>query len=187
MQQSLGTIIGAVFGAVFIFANAGDPLPFAVVMALRVLAVVGLIVAIASAVTARRRADAGADTDAPRPPMFGGKYWLIVVIEFAAIFGGAALLRALDAPVHTTIAWVAFVVGVHFIPLAKVWREASILIPAYGLTVLGAVGFAVAFTSAEAWTPIISGVGSGVLFLSGCVFSGIDMIRARSSSKPDPA
>ncbi|MFD0558999.1 hypothetical protein FB566_4955 [Stackebrandtia endophytica] len=181
MKQSLGTLIGASFGAVFVFANAGEPLPSGVTLALRILAAVSLLVVIVAAVMARGRSGAAAD-DAAVGSLFGGKYWLIVVIEVVAIIGGAQLLRVFDAPEQTTIAWVAFVVGVHFIPLARVWREPSILVPAYGLTVLGLVGFILAFTAAGAWTPIVSGVGSGVLFLGGVLYGSLRMIASRSTS-----
>ncbi|CAM3425655.1 hypothetical protein [Stackebrandtia soli] len=175
MQQSLGTLIGAVFGTVFIFVNAGDPLPVAVAMALQILAGIGLVVVIVGGIAAHRRTG-----DAPTrsaPPMFGGRYWIVVVLEAVAILGGAALLKELGAPVEATVAWVALVVGVHFIPLASVWKEASMLIPAYALTVLGAAGIIMAFTSAAPWTPIVAGVASGVVLLGGCLYSTIHSLR----------
>ena len=68
----------------------------------------------------------------PGPPaakMFNRGYWLVVVAEVVLLFGGIAVLRAWERPEETNVAWIAFVVGVHFIALAPAWRQRSIILP----------------------------------------------------------
>ncbi|WP_406314501.1 hypothetical protein OHA77_39585 [Streptosporangium sp. NBC_01639] len=103
--------------------------------------------------------------------MFGRGYWLVVVAEVVLLFGGIAVLRAWDLPEQTNVAWIAVVVGVHFIVLAPIWKQISILVPGVILTLLGVAGLVMAETSAVAWVPIVSGVLSGVTLLVACVTS----------------
>jgi hypothetical protein len=61
---------------------------------------------------------------------FRTAYWVIVGLEVVAIGGGLVFLnRAIERP-EATAGWIAFVVGVHFLALARLW-------PGRRLTVLG--------------------------------------------------
>ncbi|MEW9531940.1 hypothetical protein [Microbispora sp. NPDC049125] len=111
--------------------------------------------------------------------MFGRGHWLIVAAEAVLLFGGIALLRSWDAPEQANVAWIAVVVGVHFIVLAPIWKQTSILVPGVILTLLGVAGLVMANTSAVAWVPIVSGVLSGLTLLVGCVCAAwLGMSRA---------
>jgi hypothetical protein len=62
-----------------------------------------------------------------RQPMPSGSfergYWLVVVIEVAALAIGLAVVNGpLDAP-QAAVAWISFVVGLHFVALAVVFGE----------------------------------------------------------------
>ncbi|GAA2404472.1 hypothetical protein [Nonomuraea africana] len=186
MQSRLtGMLIGAVFGAVFVFVNAASPLNTVVATVLQVAASVALAFIVFLWFTAGKRLRTGAAAPVHRPAgaFYGRGYLLIVAAEAVLLFGGIAVLRALGRPEQTNVAWIALIVGLHFVALAPVWKERSILIPGVVLTVLGVVGLVMTFTSAIAWVPIVSGVLSGVTLLSGSLaFSR----RALASLTPAP-
>ncbi|MEV0704547.1 hypothetical protein AB0I53_42435 [Saccharopolyspora sp. NPDC050389] len=164
-QENLGALIGAAFGAVFVFVNTSDPLPGPVVLVLKVLAAVALAAIVVLAVLANkspRAADAR-----PAGGMFGKRYGLVVAAEAVLLVGGVAVLRMLGAPDQANVAWIAFVVGVHFLALAGVWRQSSIAVPGVLLTVFGIAGLAMAGFGALAWVPLVSGTLSGITLLAG--------------------
>ncbi|GAA4596468.1 hypothetical protein GCM10023194_68760 [Planotetraspora phitsanulokensis] len=173
MQRMTGMLIGAVFGMVFVLINAADPLNAVIGGVLRGLAVLSLIGVVVMWFLAVRRVKTGRTEPiaipGPAAPMFSRGYWLVVVAEAVLLFGGIAVLRAWGRPEQTNVAWIAFVVGVHFIVLAPVWKQWGIAVPGVILTVLGVIGLVLAATSAVAWVPFVSGVLSGVFLLLGCV------------------
>ncbi|MBN6054596.1 hypothetical protein JYK22_21825, partial [Nonomuraea sp. RK-328] len=164
-----GLLVGAVFGAVFVVVNAQSPLNTVAVNLLRVAACLG-----AAAVVAMWFVTARKERPAPeaRAGMFGRGYLIIVAAEVVLLFGGLRVLAALDRPEQGNVAWVAFVVGVHFVALAPVWKDRSIAVPGAILSVLGVAGLVMASTSAVAWVPLLSGVLSGVVLLAGSVTFG---------------
>ncbi|MBB6345557.1 hypothetical protein ACWGH8_08890 [Nonomuraea muscovyensis] len=176
MQRMTGLLVGAVFGAVFVVVNAQSPLDTVTVTVLRVVACLAAagVVAMWFATARRERPAAGA-----RRNMFGRGYLIIVAAEVILLFGGIRLLAAWDRPEQTNVAWVAFVVGVHFIALAPVWKEWGIAVPGVVLTLLGAAGLVLAATAAVAWVPLVSGVLSGVVLLAGSVTFGWRGLAAR--------
>ncbi|MEU7892082.1 hypothetical protein AB0B45_04375 [Nonomuraea sp. NPDC049152] len=172
MQNRLtGMLVGAVFGAVFVIVNAPGPLGSVIATVLRVAAALAAAYALFLWFSAGRRLRSGAQP--PQPPeggtMFGRGYLLIVAAEAILLFGGLQVLRVMERPVETNVAWIALIVGVHFVALAPVWKEPSIMIPGVVLTVLGIIGLVMSFTSALAWVPFVSGVLSGVTLLSGSI------------------
>jgi hypothetical protein len=163
---TIGHVIGGFFGVAFVIANSG-PLPeswrdvmIAAAMALSLLSVVRF----------RRGVREGSLSRAPQDERFDRSFWLIVVVEVVALFGGLAVLNRWQP--SAAVAWVALVVGLHFFLLARLWRSSftEIALVATALTVLGVVGLVVAFTadSADA-VALISGVGSGVVLLGNSV------------------
>jgi hypothetical protein len=152
---------------VFVLVNAHAPLSSAVGVPLSVLACVALAAVVAIFVFLLRKGiDVPADT---RPAMFGRNYRLVVAGEIVLLVAGFVVFRAVDAPAETGVAWIAFVVGLHFVPFAVMWEQRRMLIPGIALMLLGAAGLAMVATSAVAWTPFVSGVLSGVVLLGGSV------------------
>ncbi|MFI6029917.1 hypothetical protein [Amycolatopsis magusensis] len=175
----LGGLIAAVFGTVFVMVNANEPLNPTVGLIVRVLAGLALASFLIMGVLALRRGLAAPPSaEAKGATWFGVRYWLVVVGELVLFAAGSAVLRLLDAPPQTGVAWVAFVVGIHFIPFASIWHERSILVPAYVLTALGVLGLIMALTSAVAWTPIVSGVLSGLTLLTGSLYVSSRSLRS---------
>ncbi|MBV2363825.1 hypothetical protein ACFPZ0_20100 [Streptomonospora nanhaiensis] len=162
-ERFTGILIGSSFGTVFVLVNAHAPLPAAAGAALRVLALACLAATVVLGVLAARAAP---PATAPGRAMFGRGYAAVVAAEALLLFGGFPVLRALGAPAEANVAWVALVVGLHFVALMAVWRERGIAVPGAVLTALGAAGFALLATPAAAWTPFVSGVLSGATLLA---------------------
>ncbi|MEU7855437.1 hypothetical protein [Nonomuraea sp. NPDC049141] len=164
-----GLLVGAVFGAVFVVVNAQSPLNTLTANLLRVAACLAAASVVAMWImTARKERSVGG----PRRNMFGRGYLIIVAAEVILLFGGIRVLAAWERPEQTNVAWVAFVVGVHFIALAPIWKDWGIAVPGVVLTLLGAAGLVLASTAAVAWVPLISGVLSGVVLLTGALTFG---------------
>ena len=165
-QRHIGAFIGAAFGLVFVLANAHSPLGDTAASLLRTLAILGFGAVLVIGAMARRGADQR--KAAPRPTRFGSRFWLIVAGEALLLAAGLAILRALHAPQEINVAWIAFVVGVHFIAfeVAGVW-EHGVAVAGSILVVLGIAGFALAAASEAQWIPLVSGVLSGLTLLAG--------------------
>lgn len=178
MQRMTGLLVGAIFGAVFVIVNAQSPLNTVTVNFLRVLACLGAasVIAMWFATARKERPTAG-----PRPNMFSRGYLIIVAAEAVLLFGGIRVLAAWERPEQTNVAWVAFVVGVHFIALAPVWKDWSIAVPGVVLTLLGVAGLVLASTAAVAWVPFVSGVLSGMVLLTGTAAFGWRSVAARTA------
>ena len=149
--------IGAVFGLVFILVNSGvvdSPWSW-VLRALGVVAFVGVMV------HAWARDDVSVQ---PRPAALR-VYWVSVALEAVALVAGSRLLADQGRAAYG-VAWVAFVVGFHFLPFAWAFRTPSFLPLGLLLMALGVVGagLGVAGTGAEA-VALASGVGSGFALL----------------------
>ncbi|MBB5082636.1 hypothetical protein [Nonomuraea endophytica] len=178
-----GLLVGAVFGAVFVVVNAQEPLGGPVVTVLRVLACLAAASVVAMWFVAVRR-ERPAREQAPRPSMFGKGYLAVVAAEVVLLFGGLRVLAALGVPAQANVAWVAFVVGVHFVALAPVWKDWAIAVPGAVLTVLGVAGLVMAATGGLAWVPFVSGVLSGAVLLAGSVTFGWKAIRSAPAGVP---
>lgn len=159
-----GSVIGAVFGLIYVIVNSG-PLPAAAGIALRLLGGVGFI----AVLIAVARSSGRSDRDGDRMPSegFGRSYWLVVTAEVAALAAGLALLNGpLNVP-QAGVAWVSFVVGVHFVALAGVFRERLFVWLGGGITACGLVGLAlVAAGAAHTPVAVMSGVIPGALLLA---------------------
>ncbi|MGN9841260.1 hypothetical protein ACTMTI_24340 [Nonomuraea sp. H19] len=173
-----GLLVGAIFGAVFVVVNAHSPLNALTVNTLRVAACLAAASVIAMWFRAARKERPAAG---PRQNMYGRGYLIIVAAEIVLLFGGLRLLAAWGRPEQTNVAWVAFVVGVHFVALAPVWKDWAIAVPGVVLTLLGVAGLVLAATDAIAWVPLISGVLSGVVLLTGAVAFGWRAMAARTA------
>ena len=106
-STTMARTIGAAFGLVFVLVNSGDvDTPWSwVLRALGVVAFVGVIV--------RAWGRAGVSIQ-PRPAALR-VYWVSVALEAVALVAGSRLLDAQGRAAYG-VAWVAFVVGFHFLP-----------------------------------------------------------------------
>ncbi|GAB3161014.1 hypothetical protein GCM10027161_69710 [Microbispora hainanensis] len=168
------------------FVNSHPPLGQALALVLRIAAAVALagVVAVWILAVGHARstgAEPGIGGGGAAGKMFGLGFAVVVVIEAVALFGGIAVLRALGRPEASNVAWIALVVGVHFVALGPIWRDRTIMVPGAVLTALGVAGLVMTATSAVAWVPVVSGVLSGVTLLAGCLSAAGRGLAAQKS------
>jgi hypothetical protein len=159
--QRLGSLIGGIFGLIYVEVNAGAlPEPWRVVLRVAAgVAFAGLIVLLARGT--RTPADPGVQRG------FGRRYWLVVAAEAAAIPAGAALLNGPVGLPHAVVAWVSVVVGVHFVVLAAIWRLGLFRLLGASIALCGIAGLiAAAGGASTAVIAVIGGVLPGVLLLA---------------------
>ncbi|MEV0144899.1 MULTISPECIES: hypothetical protein [unclassified Nonomuraea] len=178
MQRMNGLLVGAIFGAVFVVVNAQSPLNALTVNLLRAAACLAAASVIGMWFVSARR---GPSTAGRERNMFSRGYLIVVAAEAILLFGGLRVLAALGVPEQANVAWVALVVGVHFIALAPVWKDWGIAVPGVVLTLLGVAGLVLASTAAVAWVSFVSGVLSGVVLLAGAVAFGWRTVTARTA------
>jgi hypothetical protein len=175
----IGHLIGASFGLVFVLVNAGGlPVPISAPLQIAAVAACGVVV-VAFLRTARDLRIAGRQ----RPAGFTRFYWLVVLIEAVALFGGLAVLRQIEPA--AALGWIALVVGVHFYPLARLWPEgrAHLRAIATAMTVLGITGLVLAFTVHDAeLVAVVAGVGSGLVLLGWSLAQAAGTLTARTRS-----
>lgn len=155
-----GSLIAIAFGLVFVEVNSGGldaPWPLVVRIAGAVVAA-GLLVAL---FRLGRPRDPGPGRGGT---WFGDRrYQLIVVAEAIALFGGLFVINGVLKHSEVAVAWVAFVVGVHFFGLAAAFRLNRFHVLGAALTLLGIAGFVLDALGASAATiGLVSGVFSGV-------------------------
>ncbi len=90
-------------------------------------------------------------------------YWATVVVEVALIIGGNLLLAAVGHPAYTA-AWTLFVVGVHFVPLARIFHVRGLTATGVA-TVVVAVAAACLGLASDLAPSASAGAGGGVVFL----------------------
>lgn len=131
-----GSLVGAVFGLVFVLVNAPS-LPAATVWT-----VLGVVAFVAVVVLAAR-----STVEAPEPSRGALRvYGVCVVGEVLAIVVGARLLTATDHA-DLVLPWVVVVVGVHFGPFAR----------AFGVPVFTWLAVALVVTGLAAAAGVLSG------------------------------
>jgi hypothetical protein len=120
-------MIAASFGLVYVVVNTGS-FPTAVATSLRVVGVVAFAAILVAVVRAR---PAAAEPEQPVAG-FGRAYWAVVAAEVVALFAGLRVLDAAFDLSYAGVAWVSIVVGIHVLPLARIWREPVFLLLAVG-------------------------------------------------------
>lgn len=177
--QKLGSLIGAVFGLVFVYVNTGS-LPTGATITLRVLAVAAFL-AVLYAVRRPPRIVSGAPVTAPLPATvgFSRSYWVVVAAEVIAIWAGLALLNGpLDAP-DAAVAWIAAVVGAHFFALAVVWRQRLFHWLGAAIAACGAAGLVLAAAGADrAAIDVVGGVLPGVALFAFALYGSTRAVPA---------
>ncbi|CAL9478791.1 hypothetical protein SUDANB121_03006 [Nocardiopsis dassonvillei] len=184
MGRFVGFLIGAGFGLAFVLANAGPPLPPAVGLVLRALAVAALAAVVVLCWVLARRPAPPVGGGGPEPAFrFGPFYGTVVLVEAVLIFGGIQVLRLLEAPWQANVAWIALVVGLHFLPLAWYWRMRQILAVALYSSATGTAGLVLVGLGAAEWAPFVSGVVTGLGMLAGLLVGLAGMLRASRSEQ----
>jgi hypothetical protein len=152
----IGALIAATAGLAFILVNAGElsEHPALVVRVLGGLAGAAVVVVVLA------RAEPSVPVPAP-PAAAWRTYWLMVVLEVVLLITGSRLLAAHD---HTELSapWVAFIVGLHFLPFAKAFGTPLFRYLGWALITLGAVGAVLALSVGAAAGAVVGGVVSGI-------------------------
>ena len=159
-----GEVIGAAVLAVagiawFGWAQADSPRSWAPYLAVGSV-VCGLLLVALVVLLVRPLTTPGSPMAKPRARH---RYWVTVGIEVVAIVGGNLLLAACGYSAYVA-AWTLFVVGVHFVPLARIFH-------AHGLAATGVVVAAVAVAAACAGSAsdlapsTVAGAGGGLVFM----------------------
>lgn len=164
-----GPLVGAVFGLVFVLANAGA-LPSLVAALLQGIA---FAVFVAIMLTQCHRPGRPAAQVEASGRAFGRSYWIVVAGEVSAIVLGLIVLAGpLDTP-QAAVAWISLVVGLHFFALATVWQQPLMRVLGAGIAACGAVGLVLAATGAsDAAIAVTAGVVPGVLLLVSSLYGG---------------
>ena len=181
-NEMRGSLIGSIFGLVFVEVNAGE-LPTGVGTALRVLGVVAFLVYLGLLTRARRAPHDGHSVESGQAKIdFGRRYWLVVAAEVVAGAVGLSVINGrLDAP-QAGVAWIALVVGLHFLGLAAVWRQPFLSWLGAAIAVCGAAGLILAADDASAAAiAAISGVVPGGLLLGAGWLFALDRPRPSSA------
>ncbi|MCT2582892.1 hypothetical protein [Actinophytocola gossypii] len=171
----VGSVVAIAFGLVFVEVNSGG-LPGGWPLGIRVGGAVVAVALLVALAFAARRAAAAPDTD--HRGFVDQRYWRIVGFEGIALFVGLVLLNGvLDWP-QVAVAWIAVVVGVHFVGLAKLWHMDLYLVLGAVMTVLGVAGFVLGAAGTSAATiGLVSGVLSGV-----ALFASVGVALARTAA-----
>lgn len=174
-REKIGSLIGGMFGLIFVLVNTGSfPGPIALILRIVAAAVfVGIVVALARVPPARL-------PDISKQGGFGRGYWVVVAVEVVAIFGGLRIITGVLNRPDAAVAWIALVVGVHFFALARVWHLSFFTVLAAGLTVCGLVGLVIAFGGGpEVAIDLVGAVIPGALLLGFALWGSTNELRAR--------
>jgi uncharacterized membrane protein len=174
----VGSLVAITFGTVFVLANSGGlARPWPLVVRLTGLSVAALLIS-GLVLVARRGSRA---TTAPVSDFVDRRYWLIVALEAAALFGGLAVINGVLHRSAVAVAWVALVVGVHFFGLARIWRMPLYHRLGAAMTVLSAAGFlSYALGGPAAMVALVAGVGSGAALYAAVGVAVADALRDRT-------
>jgi hypothetical protein len=131
---------------------------------LRIGSILSGLTAVAGGLLLWRHWSDGSVIDAETGPQFG----VIVGIEFAAAGLGAAFL-AIRKKAHLMSAWIAFVVGVHFFPLAVILQAPALHVTAALVTVASVAAVFVARAKSLTVSAVVGASVGPILLVSGLV------------------
>lgn len=153
------TVVEGFFGAMWFGWGQESPPAWASVV-LEIGAVLAVLVAVGGIVAAWR---ARGEPSALAGAGAGRRYGIIVAAEFGLIGLGAAMLMATGHAVFIA-AWVCLGVGVHFMPLTRVFPNIGMVPLAAAVSVVGITAFVLgAMTSLAPST--VAGLGAGACLL----------------------
>lgn len=90
-------------------------------------------------------------------------YWLTVVVEVALIVAGNLILAATGRTGYQA-AWTLFVVGVHFVPLARIFRGPGLAVTGVATAIVALVAVWIGIASDLA-PSALAGAGGGIIFI----------------------
>ncbi|MFE6610293.1 hypothetical protein [Amycolatopsis sp. NPDC057786] len=177
----ISSAIGVGFGAGWWFFGAssvdGGSTPLVVVGVAAVLGLAGWLV-----LTARRGAGLPAGGGREESP-FGRRYGIAVVLMLVGIFAGARVLSALFEFPEAVPAWVLFVVGLHFLPFAKLFRSRRFLVLSALLCGVAALAAVLAIAGWAAAWQLVPGFG-GAAVLWATVVAGLLATDRQGATSP---
>ncbi|TQS41246.1 hypothetical protein [Cryptosporangium phraense] len=91
------------------------------------------------------------------------QYYVTVAIEVVLIWAGSALLGATGHDEYIA-AWIALVVGVHFVPLGRFFGEPLLQISGVVISLV-AIGAAVVALATDSGSSTVAGTGTGLALL----------------------
>ncbi|WP_340390163.1 hypothetical protein [Aeromicrobium sp.] len=169
----MGSAIGAIAGLAFVLINAGNvpaPLLWCLVASSGFIAILWFVVLRGPEV-----AQVSPSRSAVRT------YGISVAVMVVAIpLGASVITNALDRP-NAVLAWVVFVVGVHFLPFAHEFHLPVFRWLSASLVVVSLVGAVLALSSDGAVAAGWTGVAAGFTLL---LFSAVGPSLARETTAP---
>jgi hypothetical protein len=177
--RGIAAVIEGIFAAMWFGWAQSEP-PGWLVPILIVGSVLGALVAVGGLVLAVR-SPSGSSPMAD--PAVRRRYNIVVGIEAAAIFAGAALLGQL-AP-DFIAAWIALIVGLHFVPLGRFFGERLLEVSGWAVTAV-AVLAAVTAATTDSSSSTVAGVGTGLILLVTGVLSLLGIRLAPTTPEPAP-
>ena len=162
-----GAMITTVFAFIWWLAGAGPiPNPFGAG-----IIIIGAVFALLVWYLARQRLTraAGQRRDADRP---GLGYWLVVAAEVILIVAAIVIANAIDRP-HLIPGAVAVLVGLHFIPLGRMFHRPSYQVVALGMAVIGLATIVLILLGILTWDwwLVIPGIGSALVIWTDAVLA----------------
>ena len=137
--------------------------------------VLGILIATAGGVVTLR--SSGSSTRMADPAV-RHRYYVVVGSEFAILIAGAIWLNTNGHSAYTP-AWVCAGVGLHFLPLAQVLDDRS-LVPLGMLIMAAAAAAVIVYLAANVAPSTVTGIGAGALL---AVFGLLNLARAAGSSR----
>ncbi|MET9688938.1 hypothetical protein ABZY81_10715 [Streptomyces sp. NPDC006514] len=162
-SNQTGRLIGAIFGLVFVLANAGA-LPTAAAVPVCVLGIASFIWLFVALRRVRTPPAGGGGGAAPR--RFGRSFFLVVAAEIAVALAGFLVVNLVFHAPQAAVPWLSLVVGLHFFGLAAIWHMPSLRLLAASMAACGAAGLVLAACGASpAVIATASGIAPGALLL----------------------
>ncbi len=119
-----------------------------------------LLLALLVVLLVRHRTSRGSPLADPRVRR---AYWIIIGVELATIIAGNVVLTATHHVAYQAV-WTLFVVGIHFVPLARVMRVRGLAVTGIA-TACAAVAAAIVGLTSSVAPSAVAGLGGGAVFI----------------------
>ena len=131
--------------------------------------VTGVLTAAAAAIMSRRYRDG---VRSMTDPAVHRRYLLVVSAEVLACLAGAAGLGVVGRPAYTA-AWILLVVGIHSLPLARLFRIVALTWAGVAATAVAIAAAATGAVTADVAPSTVAGIGGGLV----CLCCGLSCMR----------